>query len=70
MTSQNPTGSGPHPDFSAVAAESPGESVAHETEVVEHLAHEHDFPDQPAEHPVEEQLEGLVDPAVLRAEHP
>lgn len=58
----------PHPDFGAVAAEPPAESLAHETELLEHIAHEHDFPDQPSEHPVDEQLEGLLDPAVLRAE--
>mgnify|MGYP000888494245 FL=1 len=68
MTSQHGAGEPPHPDFGAVASESPAESVAHENEVVEHIAHEHDFPDQPSEHPVEEQLAGLVDPAVLRAE--
>lgn len=50
----------------AVAAESPGESIAHENEIVEHIAHEHDYPDQPSAHPVEEQLLGLIDPAVIR----
>ena len=69
MPEANP-GEAPHPDFSAVASESPEESVAHENEVVEHIAHEHDFPDRPAEHSVEEQLEGLIDPAVIRAHAP
>ena len=60
----------PHPDFSEVATEPPAESLAHESELVEHIAHEHDFPDQPSEHPVDEQLAGVMDPEVLRAELP
>lgn len=60
----------PHPDFSAVAQEAPAESVAHENEVVEHIAHEHDYPDQPAPLSVDEQLEGLIDADVIRAHHP
>lgn len=54
-------------DLSAVAAESPAESIAHENEIVEHIALEHDIPDQPAEPAVAEQLRGLVDPARIRA---
>jgi hypothetical protein len=54
-------------DLGAVAAEPPSESIAHENEIVEHLAHEDDFPDQPAAHPVEEQLAGLIDPVVIRS---
>lgn len=57
----------PHIDLSAVAAEPPAESIAHENEIVAHLAHEHDFPDQPCAHSVEEQLCGLIDPARIRS---
>lgn len=52
-------------DLSAVALESPAESVAHENEVVEHIAHEHDYPEQPSAHPIEEQLQALVVPSDL-----
>jgi hypothetical protein len=53
-------------DLARVARETPAESIAHENEIVEHLAHEHDYPDQPAEHSVEEQLTALIDPDVIR----
>ena len=45
-------------DLSRVALEPPAESIAHENEVVEHIAHEHDYPEQPSRHPIEEQLQG------------
>jgi hypothetical protein len=57
-------------DLSTVATEPPAESIAHENEIVEHIAHEHDFPDQPSAHPVEEQLLGLVDPTTIRQHRP
>lgn len=56
-------------DLTAVASESPAESIAHENEIVEHIAHEHDYPEQPSDHPIDEQLGGLIDPAVIRSEH-
>lgn len=52
-------------DLSRVALESPAESIAHENEVVEHIAHEHDYPERPSDHPIEEQLQGLVDPTKI-----
>jgi hypothetical protein len=58
-----------HIDLSAVAGEPPAESIAHENEIVEHIAHEDDFPERPAPHSVEEQLCGLIDPVVIRS-HP
>lgn len=54
-------------DLSQVASETPAESIAHENEIVEHIAHEHDFPEQPSEHSIDEQLSGLVDPEVIRS---
>ena len=53
-------------DLRDVAEESPAESIAHENEIVEQIAHEDDYPEQPSDHPIEEQLEGLVDPDVIR----
>lgn len=53
-------------DLSSVATELPAESIAHENEIVEHIAHEHGFADRPAAHSVEEQLAGLVDAAEIR----
>lgn len=55
-------------DLSAVALESPAESIAHENGLVEQIAHEHDYPEQPSAHPIEEQLQGLVDPAQILGE--
>lgn len=54
-------------DLSAVATEPPAESIAHENVIVEHIAHEHDFPEQRSAHPIEEQLQGLIDPEVIRS---
>jgi hypothetical protein len=53
-------------DLSEVAAEPPAESVAHETEIVEQIVEDDEYADQPAEHSVEEQLQGLEDPEELR----
>jgi hypothetical protein len=53
-------------DLHEVAEEPPGESIARENEIVEHIAHEDDHPEQPAEQSVEEQLEALVDPDHIR----
>ena len=52
-------------DLSKVALESPAESLAHENEVVEHIAHEHDYPEQPSRHTIDEQLQSLVTPSDL-----
>lgn len=52
-------------DLSTVAGEAPAESIAHENEVVEHIAHEHDYPEQPSAHSIEEQLQSLVAPTDL-----
>lgn len=52
-------------DLSAVALETPAESLAHENEVVEHIAHERDYPEQPSAHPIDEQLQSLVTPSDL-----
>jgi hypothetical protein len=57
----------PRIDLGDVASESSAESIAHENEIVEHIAHEHDFPDQPCAHSVDEQLAGLVDAEVIRS---
>lgn len=54
-------------DLSAVACEPPAESIAQENVIVEHIAHEHDYPEQPCDHPIEEQLQGLVDPEMIRS---
>ena len=53
-------------DLSDVASEPSGESIAHENEIVEQIAEEDDFSEQPAEHSVAEQLQGLVDPEEIR----
>lgn len=53
-------------DLRDVASEAPGESIAQENEVVEEIALEDDYVEQPAEHSVAEQLLGLVDPDVIR----
>src|SRR5262245_24772042 len=54
-------------DLSVVAAESPGESIARENEIVARLALADDQLERPSEHCIAEQLMGLVDPAVIRA---
>ncbi len=56
-------------DLRAVATESPTESIAVENEIVAHIAHEHDYPEQPSAHPIEEQLSGLVAPEIIRSQH-
>ena len=53
-------------DLSEIAAEPPAESIAHENEIVEELAHDDEFPEHPAEHSVDEQLSGLVDAEEIR----
>ena len=53
-------------DLHEVAAEDPAESIARENEIVARIAAEDDYPEQPAEHSVREQLAGLVDPDVIR----
>jgi hypothetical protein len=54
-------------DLRDVANEPPSESIANENEIVDDLAQEDGFREQPAEHSIEEQLQGLVDPAKIRA---
>lgn len=54
-------------DLSKVASEPPAESIAHENAIVDHIAHDAAYPEQPCDHPVEEQLQGLVPPEVIRA---
>src|SRR5262245_40180858 len=53
-------------DLSAVACESPGESIAHENEIVEHIALARDYAERPSKHCIAEQLQGLVDPELIR----
>ena len=53
-------------DLREVAAEDPAESIARENEIVERIAGDDDYPEQPSEHSVREQLAGLVDPDVIR----
>jgi hypothetical protein len=53
-------------DLREVATEPPSESIARENEIVERLARASDFPERPCEHPISEQLLGLVDPEVIR----
>jgi hypothetical protein len=53
-------------DLTEVASESPAESIAHENEIVEHIAHEDDLPGAPVDLGVEEQLRALIDPAEIR----
>ena len=54
-------------DLSALAAESPAESVARENEIVQRLALETDYAERPSRHRIAEQLLGLVDPEVIRS---
>ena len=64
-----PDGVGPAPDFSAVAAGRRASPWPTRPRSSEHLAHRR-LPTSPPSTPSRSQLEGLVDPAVLRAEHP
>jgi hypothetical protein len=48
-------------NFSELAAEDREVAMEEERQIVEHIAHEHDFPDQPAAQSVDEQLEALND---------
>jgi hypothetical protein len=61
----------PHPawlvDLSVVASEPCGESIARENEIVARLALADDYAEQPSEHGIAEQLQGLVDPDVIRS---
>jgi hypothetical protein len=57
-------------DLSEVASEPSSDSIARENEIVEHIAHEDDFPEQTAEHSIDEQLEGLIDPDEIRGGTP
>lgn len=52
-------------DLSAVAAEPPAESIAHENEIVEHIALEDEDPEHP-DAGVVEQLQALIDPDEIR----
>jgi hypothetical protein len=54
-------------DLSALAAEAPCESIARETEIVAQLAMADDYAERPSEHFIAEQLQGLVDPDVIRS---
>jgi hypothetical protein len=47
-------------DLSRVAAEPPGESIAHESEIVARLALADDYAERPAKHCIAEQLQGLA----------
>jgi hypothetical protein len=53
-------------DLSTVACESPGESIAHENEIVERIALAQDYAERPSKHCIAEQLQGLVDPELIR----
>ena len=54
-------------DFRDVAAETPGESIAYENEIVEQLARDDQHREQPARQSVQDQLAGLVDAAKIRS---
>lgn len=53
-------------DLAEVASEPPGESIAHENEIVAHVAHEDDVPGRPGDPAIEEQLQALIDPDEIR----
>jgi hypothetical protein len=54
-------------DLSALAAESPAESIARENEIVQQLALQTDYAERASRHSIAEQLLGLVDPQVIRS---
>ncbi len=54
-------------DLSALAAESPRESVAREIEIVAQFVLADDFAERPAQPHIAEQPHGLVSPEVMRA---